>query len=146
LIGAICASVVWLLVFDRRRRWWPDESNLPVDPIGRNLRRTVVVLVAGLVVFVGASLIASVLYRRYVNFLADSTNDLLSTADFAQRASPSRTSLVPATTRQTQGVLRALLQRQADPRAESYRRQALVGELVATILFAWLFLGGAAHG
>ena len=41
------SAIVWVLVFDRRRPWWPDEPSLPVDPVGANLAKKLA-LFAGL--------------------------------------------------------------------------------------------------
>jgi hypothetical protein len=33
--------IAWELLFDRRRRWWPAEPTVPVDPIGCDARRKI---------------------------------------------------------------------------------------------------------
>ena len=49
-------GVVWALVFDRRRPWWPPEPTLAVDPIGgswtRNLMIALALVVVGLLLVV----------------------------------------------------------------------------------------------
>jgi len=39
-------GVVFVVVFDRRRAWWPEEPTLKVDPVGANLARKVVTFAA----------------------------------------------------------------------------------------------------
>jgi hypothetical protein len=39
-------GIVWVLVFDRRRPWWPDEPTVAVDPVAANLGRKVAVFAA----------------------------------------------------------------------------------------------------
>lgn len=39
-------GVMFVLVFDRRRAWWPDEPTLEVDPVGANLGRKIATFAA----------------------------------------------------------------------------------------------------
>ena len=52
LLSAV--GIAWVLVFDRRRLWWPGEPGVAVDPVAANLVRKVALFAA---IGIGAALL-----------------------------------------------------------------------------------------
>jgi hypothetical protein len=92
-------------------------------------------------VFIIAGLISTFVQRRYINALAEQRNGLLSDREYADRVLENPTSVISVTAGETGKRLRALLQRNRDPRIERLRLWSLITIGIALAAFAWIFFG-----